>query len=945
MRRLCLLIGLLLASVVPASAQVSLDASEIYLGSTPCRILSGSGSPESSVTAPVCSVYLRTDSTGGIYEKTSGSGNTGWALIGLPSAGSAGTFLRSTGSSWGASTLVLPNAATANRIPYATSANTWGESSNLTFDGSALSVTGSIAASTNVTFGGHLVPSVTDASDIGTADKLIRSAWISTINALVFAETTQTIFGGYSTIGHNAGSLAADVSAAATTVDFGKTMAPGDFILIRAHDASGTIKAEYMLVGSNTTGTTYNVTRDLASSHGTDPTWPAGVPFLVRGTLGDGRIDLIAVDGKPRIVIARQGSTYNAQTTDCVLGNLNTYFGYATDIHGLACGSESGTNITMDATNGFRIRNGANTPVSIDATGAASFAGAIEASSGAIGGWDIGRTGLEGTNVGLHSDAVAESARAFDGVTSVAYTTMSEAVVDNWTIGAWVRADATTASTRIVAAWGREGANGYALLQGATGHWGATLLGVANVGTGVSAVTVGDWVFLALKRTSGSSQFYVNGVAVGSAVASAPNPPNSNAYRSVGAMRNSANTGFTTHFHGAVAWAFFTNHAVSDVNLLAMYAGGPGSIGISPDQFDPGSIFNTYPLIGDAVEDNTDGAGPLTLVDATVDPDGPPVAMDWARFDVGSGSNTCGVGRPSSSGDIGIWCGASHAARASAPLRVTAAGVLTATGATLSGSVTATSGAIGGWTLGSTSLTAGSGSTTVGLDSGGTNPALYAGSATPGSAPFRVTSAGALTATGATISGAITATSGSVTGALTVGTSGYIASGASAYGTGTGWIAEYNGGTPRFRIGNPSGSQMRWTGTGLEIFGEGWELSDDAGLAFETAGSDGDLERAVSWAGNSRIFERSGIGALSLIGTGNARINIYSADVCMFADSSSSVCVDADSFSVFNGPLSLGTSGNRWSAVYGDSLYSGDLDGLGTVPVCADNSGKLVACP
>lgn len=72
---------------------------------------------------------------------------------------------------------------------------------------------------------------------------------------------------------------------------------------------------------------------------------------------------------------------------------------------------------------------------------------------------------------------------------------------------------------------------------------------------------------------------------------------------------------------------------------------------------------------------------------------------------------------------------------------------------TINGTVTATAGTIGGWTLGATSLTSGSGATTVGVDSGGTNPAFYAGSATPGSAPFRVTNAGALTATSGTIGG------------------------------------------------------------------------------------------------------------------------------------------------------------------------------------------------
>lgn len=91
------------------------------------------------------------------------------------------------------------------------------------------------------------------------------------------------------------------------------------------------------------------------------------------------------------------------------------------------------------------------------------------------------------------------------------------------------------------------------------------------------------------------------------------------------------------------------------------------------------------------------------------------------------------------------------------------------TALSITGSITATSGTIGGWTIGATSLTAGSGATTTGLDSGGTNPAFYAGSATPGSAPFRVTQAGALVATSATITGAITATSGSFSGALTLG--------------------------------------------------------------------------------------------------------------------------------------------------------------------------------
>ncbi len=67
------------------------------------------------------------------------------------------------------------------------------------------------------------------------------------------------------------------------------------------------------------------------------------------------------------------------------------------------------------------------------------------------------------------------------------------------------------------------------------------------------------------------------------------------------------------------------------------------------------------------------------------------------------------------------------------------------------------------------------------------------------------------------IAGAITATSGSIAGALSVGTGGSIASGATAYGTGTGLWTDYNAGTPRFRVGDPAGNQLAWDGTNLSL--------------------------------------------------------------------------------------------------------------------------------
>jgi hypothetical protein len=80
----------------------------------------------------------------------------------------------------------------------------------------------------------------------------------------------------------------------------------------------------------------------------------------------------------------------------------------------------------------------------------------------------------------------------------------------------------------------------------------------------------------------------------------------------------------------------------------------------------------------------------------------------------------------------------------------------------------------GGWTIGATSLTDAAG--TVGMSSavtGGDDIRFWAGNATPASAAFRITEAGALTATNATITGTITGSTLTTAGSgarITIGT-------------------------------------------------------------------------------------------------------------------------------------------------------------------------------
>lgn len=189
-------------------------------------------------------------------------------------------------------------------------------------------------------------------------------------------------------------------------------------------------------------------------------------------------------------------------------------------------------------------------------------------------------------------------------------------------------------------------------------------------------------------------------------------------------------------------------------------------------------------------------------------------AANTAHILAGTGSTAGGVNSANASGDIVFWAGSTHASRATAVYRVTAAGA-----------ITATNGLIGGWTLGETTLTGGNAilSNTGKLTLGTSNDVaivnaadatyrLWVGHATAASAPFRVTKAGALTASNADITGAITANSGSIAGVLSIGSSGGIYQGTGTFASpttglkiwndsGVGSIAGYNAGVAQWYAG------------------------------------------------------------------------------------------------------------------------------------------------
>lgn len=159
----------------------------------------------------------------------------------------------------------------------------------------------------------------------------------------------------------------------------------------------------------------------------------------------------------------------------------------------------------------------------------------------------------------------------------------------------------------------------------------------------------------------------------------------------------------------------------------------------------------------------------------------------------GAGSGFSGMIKYVDANTLSFFAGATDATGTAATFKVTAGGVLTATGATIGGAISASTIDIGGTNANSFH---------VDIDGN-----LWSGDAAFATGKFKVSNAGAMTAT-----------TGNILGGFTVGTAGSISSGATAYNTGIGWWLDYNAGNPRFFIGEATGKKIIWdTVGGLQI--------------------------------------------------------------------------------------------------------------------------------
>lgn len=269
--------------------------------------------------------------------------------------------------------------------------------------------------------------------------------WVET---LVAQNTIATIGGRVLVAPTNI--LAVDLAAVSTTISVKyNNLNNGDRVYMESDG-----KVEFMAVASGDSGSgpyTYTVTRNLDGSGANQ--WYAGDAILNTGTTGNGFIDLYSTAGVlssgsgPSIVgNVRTGTTYNAYAPRWAIGNLNGLYNYGADTYGAAFGDAAATNVTIDATNGFRIRSGTTNRLTADTSGNLSLVGDL--SIGTAGVLRSGATGFStGTGIWLDYNAgtprfrigdPAGQGMSWDGTTLVINGSFSATTgtIGGWTINA-----------------------------------------------------------------------------------------------------------------------------------------------------------------------------------------------------------------------------------------------------------------------------------------------------------------------------------------------------------------------------------------------------------------------------------------------------------------------------------------------------------------------------
>jgi hypothetical protein len=196
------------------------------------------------------------------------------------------------------------------------------------------------------------VPDAPDTRDVGTALMRYRRGYFAEIDNVIFAQDTISVHQNMLIVPKGSGTLPELVYSTATSIDFGATMSANDIVILNGIGA-----VEYVQVGTLVSGTKYNVTRNLDGTGANE--WPAGTIWVDYGYDGDGRIVIDDTDGKAKLSILLQGTTYNSITERLRLGHMDGAFGITTDVWGFGVGDYAdGNYMRYEESGGFTIHAG-----------------------------------------------------------------------------------------------------------------------------------------------------------------------------------------------------------------------------------------------------------------------------------------------------------------------------------------------------------------------------------------------------------------------------------------------------------------------------------------------------------------------------------------------------------------------------------------------------------
>ena len=474
------------------------------------------------------------------------------------------------------------------------------------------------------------------------------------------------------------------------------------------------------------------------------------------------------------------GSASNALVTSSANGTVNyteindkgflvvtgsstaSFFGNTTTI-----GDTSAQHISI-APDSFSIKTAANVTVLSASADGIAMSGSIQAGDGTIGGFEITETQINSSNDKLilkDSGQITGSDILFSGGTITSDVTIQGTVSANSILTPATIAGSTSTSANASASID---ANGNAVFRsGSIG--GFSIDETTLTGTNFILDTDGKRITLG----TGNNVFIADaddGIQLGHATfASAPFRVTKGGALTATSVtvtgEINANTGTTATSLTAIGVATGSLNTTSASLLVASESMQKRFVLVNDNRLDlrntTGGIFSSF---GDYAK--FFGSASNALVTSSANGTLNYTEVNNKGFLVVTGSTTASFfGNTTTIGDTT----AQHISIAPDSLSIKTANNVTvlsasAAGIAMSGSVTANEGTIGGFTLGSTSLIAGSGTTRVSLD---TANGIHLGNNTFSSAPFRVTRAGALTATSVTITGEVNATSGVTADAIT----------------------------------------------------------------------------------------------------------------------------------------------------------------------------------